>query len=357
MAQEEREQYEDEINLMDYVKVILKRKRLILGLFFGAAIAAGVFSFILPKVYKIDTSLEIGQIAGAVMESPGQVVEKIDGDVYGIFVREKLKIPEIEYPKIKVENPKNTRLVKVAIESSKPEKAKNILEEVNNLILDEHQEIIEIQKGLLEKNIKTAEDKIKLVEADIQRIENKIKSTEEDIQTTRNKIKPVENDIERINIKIAGAEEEKESLEAKVSALQQQLIYEQTPGTQFALFDAKEKLANKKQEIEDLYLRINSLKRTIEDYNLQISSLQRKMEDYNSQINSQKATIENLNAQINSLRASLEEIRPTEVVKKPTISEQPVKPKKKLNIVIGGVLGLFIGVFLAFGKEWREQNR
>jgi len=42
MAQEEREQYEDEINLMDYVKVILKRKRLILGLFFGAAIAAGV---------------------------------------------------------------------------------------------------------------------------------------------------------------------------------------------------------------------------------------------------------------------------------------------------------------------------
>jgi len=57
------------------------------------------------------------------------------------------------------------------------------------------------------------------------------------------------------------------------------------------------------------------------------------------------------------LRASLEEIRLTEVVKKPTISEQPVKPKKKLNIVIGGVLGLFIGVFLAFGKEWREQNR
>ena len=42
MAQEEREQYEDEINLMDYVKVILKRKRLVLGLFFGAAIAAGV---------------------------------------------------------------------------------------------------------------------------------------------------------------------------------------------------------------------------------------------------------------------------------------------------------------------------
>ena len=42
MAQEEREQYEDETDLADYVRVLLKRKRLILGLFFGAAIIAGV---------------------------------------------------------------------------------------------------------------------------------------------------------------------------------------------------------------------------------------------------------------------------------------------------------------------------
>ena len=349
---------------MVYFKVLLKRKKLILGCFLVFAIGAGVISFLLPKVYKIDTSLEVGRIEKATQfiperlaESPTQLVGKIEGDVYGIKIREKLQIPEDEWPKIKVENPKGTNLVTRAIESSEPEKAKQILEEGDRLILADHQEIIEVRKGLLEKNIKTAEGKIKLVEADIQRIENKIKSTEEDIQTTRNKIKPVENDIERINTKIAGAEEEKESLEDKVSALQQQLIYEQTPGTQFALFDAKEKLANKKQEIEDLYLRINSLKRTIEDYNLQISSLQRTMEDYNSQINSQKTTIENLNAQIDSLKATLEEIRPTEVVKKPTISEQPVKPKKKLNIVIGGVLGLFIGVFLAFGKEWWEKNR
>ena len=42
MNQEDETKFEDEINLMDYVKVLLKRKWLILGLFFGAAIAAGV---------------------------------------------------------------------------------------------------------------------------------------------------------------------------------------------------------------------------------------------------------------------------------------------------------------------------
>ena len=42
MVQEEKQQFEDEINLADYVRVLLKRKKLILGLFFGVAIAAGV---------------------------------------------------------------------------------------------------------------------------------------------------------------------------------------------------------------------------------------------------------------------------------------------------------------------------
>ena len=39
---ENEKQFEDEINLMDYVKVILKRKKLILSWFLGLAIVAGV---------------------------------------------------------------------------------------------------------------------------------------------------------------------------------------------------------------------------------------------------------------------------------------------------------------------------
>jgi len=375
----------DEIDLMDYVKVILKRKWLILAVFFGAAIVAGVFSFIMPKVYKIDTSLEVGQIAGAVVEDPGQVVEKIKGDVYGIFVREKLGIPEEKYPKIKTENPKGTNLITLVIESAKPPESKNILEEINNLILAEHQEKIKAKKELIEQDIKTTEEKIKLVESDIekvknkkqssendiQRIKNKIETLQKDIESTRNKIEPLRDDITRIEIKISNAEEEKTNLEAKVDALQKVLPYQQDPGTQFALFDTKEKLANKKQEIENLYLSINSLKRTIEDYNLQISSLERSIEDYNSQINSLERgledyniqinsltnNIENLNAQINSLRASLDEIKPTQVVKNPTVSASPIKPRIKLNIVIAAVLGLFVGIFLAFFQEWWEKSK
>jgi len=326
MEQEEKFKVEqkDEIDLMDYVKVILKRKLFVLVLFLAAVFAAGVFSFLSAKIYKIDTFLEVGRL----IEPPTQLVRKIEGDVYGVKVREKLDVSEEEWPKIKVENPKDTNLVIIAIESAKPEKAKNILGEVNDLILAEHQEIIKTKKELLEKDIKTAEDKIKLVESNIER--------------TKNKIKPIDSDIERIENKIVFSEEEKKNLEAKIEVLQKVLPYQQDLGTQFALFNTKEKLVNKKQEIENLYLTINSLRKNKEDLGIQINSL--------------KTDIESLNAQINSLRASLEDIKPTKIVKSPTVSEKPIKPRPALNMAIAGVLGLFAGVFLAFGREWWEKS-
>jgi len=217
----------------------------------------------------------------------------------------------------------------MTIESADSEKAKNILEEINNLILAEHQEKIKVKIDLINQDIKTIEEKIKLTESDIER--------------TKNKLKPIDSDIERIENKIVFAEEEKNNLEAKVEALQKVLPYQQDPGTQFALFDAKEKLANKKQEIENLYLSINSLKRTKEDLEVQINSL--------------KTSIESFNAQINSLRASLDDIKPTKLAKSPTVSEEPIKPRPLLNIVIAAILGLFIGVFLAFFKEWWEKAK
>lgn len=274
MNQENKAQFKDEeIDLMDYVIVVFKRKWLIFGIFLVAVIAAAVLSSVMPKIYKIDTSLEIGQINGAGIEPPAQLIEKINNDVYGIFAREKLGISEMEFPKIKTENPKDTNLIKVEIESVNSQQTKNILEEINNLILVEHQEKIKVKKELLEK------------------------------------------DIERIKIKVASLEEEKKNLEAKVEALEKVLPYQQTPGSQFALFDTKEKLEAEKQEIENLYLQINSLERSLED------------------------------------------IQFTKIIKSPTISEGPIKPRPLLNIVIAAVFGLFIGVFLAFGLEWWQKNK
>ena len=318
-----------EINLADYLRVIWRRKKPILTIFILVVIIAIITSFLMPKIYKIDTSLEIGGVGGAIIEQSTQLVEKIKGDTYGEVVKEKLQIPEAKYPTIKVESPKDTKLVKMTIESADPQKAKTILEEIDNLILVEHQEEIKVKIDLINQNIKTTEEQIKL--------------TESDIEKTKNKIKPIESDIGRIKNKIAFAEEEKTNLEAKIEALQKVLPYQQDPGTQFALFDTKENLANKKKEIENLYMTINSLNRTKEDLEVQINRL--------------KKTIEDLNSQINTLKASLDDIKPTKIVKNPTVSDWPIKPNKKLNVIISGILGLFVAIFYAFIAESFEKSK
>jgi capsular polysaccharide biosynthesis protein len=241
MDQEEKIQTEyDEIDLMDYVKVLLKRKLLIFGIFLAAAIAAGVFSFISPKVYKIDTTLEIGKIDNELLEGPPQLIEEIKGDVYKSFIQEKLNLSEEKYPQIKAENPKDTNLIKIEIESERPELAKNILSEISNLILKEHQEQFDQRRSKIEENIKEIKNELTLLE--------------------------------------------------------KQKVYSDEG----------------------------------------ISQLQ--------------ITILNLKEKINNAE-------PTKIIKPPTTSPDLIRPKPVLNIVIAGILGIFIGTFLAFFQEWWEKNK
>ena len=297
----------DQINLMDYVKALIKRKRLIFVVFLIFVIAAWIFSSYSPKVYKIDTALELGEVETGtieetkqVIEEPAQVVGKIESDAYGIVVRETLSISEEKYPKIKVKNPEETSLIVVVITSSEPEMAKNILKEINALIVGEHVEKIKTKKELLEK---------------------KIVLLEENIGNS-------ERNISRVHTKIASLKQEQQILAKKIAALQTVPPFEQDPGTQFALFNAKEQLEKKKQEVENRYLEIIGLE------------------------NGTNA----LKGEINVLQKKGYEIRPTVVLKQPTVSEKPIRPLLVINILLAAVLGIFTGIFFALTREWWEKN-
>jgi uncharacterized protein involved in exopolysaccharide biosynthesis len=58
-VQREANTYEDGINLMDYIQVIIKRKKLILSIFFIAVISTAIVSLLLPRVYKAEASIMI----------------------------------------------------------------------------------------------------------------------------------------------------------------------------------------------------------------------------------------------------------------------------------------------------------
>ncbi|GMR19257.1 MAG: hypothetical protein BMS9Abin34_389 [Patescibacteria group bacterium] len=265
-----------EVDLMGYVKVLLREKRLILGVFLGAvAVAVGV-SLLLPDIYRATASIEMGRLGSGegsiLVEDPVQLMAKISGGVFEPQIVEDLGIEKDALPKIGVSVPKGTILINITSESTDPQQAKNVLEKLVSLILSDHWGSIKVKKEVLEE------------------------------------------DIKRLQNKISSLEREKKNFEAKVKTLQKTPPPQQSTGSQFALLDAKEQLEVTKQNIEDLYLRVNSSRRVLDD------------------------------------------IRPTKVIAGPAVDNGPISPRPLLNVAIASVLGFFLGVLLAFTKEWWQES-
>lgn len=238
--------FNEEVDLRELIQVLIRGKRVIFAVVLVAAIAALAINAILPKVYEVKTALEIGTIvtvdAQEALENSIQLQGKIDNDVYGYIARRELQISEYDYPKIKVNNLKDTNTIFISTQSPKIEDTKKIFSRINALILADHGQKLEIAK-------KEFKSRIEIEEKNIERLRNKIQSLEQ----------------------------EKTAIEGKIAVLQGLSIANRDVGTQFALFDNKEQLENKIQEIESTYQIINS------DYVL-INSLQR-------QIDQSKATV------------------------------------------------------------------
>jgi len=117
---------EQEIDLVDYIKVIMKRKWVIIGITIGAIIIAGISTLLLPKTYKVSAILEIGQISTFVPETSIQLQEKLNRGSYNELLREKLNITSI--PGIEVSAPNGTNLVVMETITKNPQEGTKVLE-------------------------------------------------------------------------------------------------------------------------------------------------------------------------------------------------------------------------------------
>ncbi len=134
---------------MDYARVILKWKWFIALFFILAVVLAGALSeFVLPEVYEVKTGLEIGEMSG-VLESPTQVVEKINNETY----LHQLAQEEFFFSGLEAKSPEGTNLVSVRAKTVEPEKTKETLTNLNHLIVLEHEQEWEKRKGAIEEEI------------------------------------------------------------------------------------------------------------------------------------------------------------------------------------------------------------
>lgn len=105
-------QYEDEINLYDYYKVIARKKGLIIGLFLISVISAAVISLFMPKIYKGETLIEI--TAKEIIE----IIGKPDGNKLKIIFPETINF----MAGFKADEVRGaTNMIRITIETERPD--------------------------------------------------------------------------------------------------------------------------------------------------------------------------------------------------------------------------------------------
>ncbi len=115
---------EDEIDLKEYIKVIIKRKKLILTVFLISVIVTAVVSFLMPKVYEISMFIEPPIMAVTDkgiqnLDSVENIQAKINAGVYSKkIIKDLMKDNSYKEKGLKfnVSQPKDTRLIKISLE-------------------------------------------------------------------------------------------------------------------------------------------------------------------------------------------------------------------------------------------------
>jgi len=299
------EEQTDEIELIDIIRVLWKRKKLIILITFLFTLGAVGAALTLPKVYEVSTIIEPGvrpiadangQIVNEVpVVSPDAVKEAVLGGAYDVAIQKKLNISPEDYPELKVTLPKSTTLVKVAIESSEPDKAQAILDELVGQVGSDIQ-------GQLENEKKKIENEMESVRISEKAVAEKILLLKKQLDETSKKIEDLENDRQK---SMAGRSADAMSVLLYSNEIQNQQIY--------------------------------------------LNNLQEKLMDL-------ETSAKTFFVQMENIRLKLAMVKSTRLVKPPTISEKPSKPKKTLIVALAGVLGLMGSMMLAFLLEYLERS-
>jgi len=263
---------EDEINLYDYWKVIVKRRFLIIGLFLVAVVASAIISFLMPKIYR------------------GEVILKLPA--------KELTSKELTSKELTSKELTSKELLSI-IGKIDAEKVKNFLPKTHRLITS-----IKLDA------LKDSTDKLRLV------IEAK---NTDDISSAMTEFVGYLNNFPLINRSV---EEERQRLLIQSEELSKVI----KDSEEFA--EIRKKLL---REGKLILLGFNPVE------------ISKRMSDLK---------IEKL-----GVEQSLQRPKSVEIIEKPYILKNPVKPSIKKNIALAGTISLFIGIFLAFFMEYIEKMR
>lgn len=344
---------DEEIELMDYLIVLWKRKWLIMVGTFICLITAGMVAFNMTKIYEVSTSINVGRIEGRFVEEGSIISARVKSISLRKEIGQKLSLPFMaisgeEFFKVSPKGNRDTLTVEIKRETAKPDQAIKILEIVNENIIHDHKGRIEKAKKTLLDKIVISESRIIVTETQIEALKkelsDKIAINEKWIEIKKQK----QNVLEK---QLADTEKEIRNLEEIRDDIVRRKLKEVDVVGMVAYFNDLQARLNSAYSTRSQI--VDEIPSQIQSYRVNITALQARL----TNLNGLPLKIESYKEDIATLQAKLNEIRETEIIDPPHSSYYPVKPQKKRILAIAAVLGFIVCVFLAFFFEYVEKYR
>ncbi len=394
---------EYEISLKDYINVIRKEKALIISIFLISVIAAGVISSIQPKEYETKTTLLITpRISEELADRGGdttlfsssfstETYEKlaVTNDllmniIESLDLREDGKRLTVEAlrkrmePKAEFASDGRTRsplpLLTMTVRGNDPEEVEEIAEMWGTLFIEKNTELLSTRTAQSYEFISDRYNEVK----------TELKNKEEE-KIAYQKENPLSSLITEFNVlnstydkQLSLLQEKRLELEERKTRLvnlkkelggKQVQVIDNPVLTQIALehqvyltmddylTDTSVAVSSLSEEISYLEEGTRKLKEELDRKEAKINEVEIHLSNLNREINTLKGTYNFLYGKLQEARIAKEEqLGSIRIVEKPVVPQVPSGPSKKLNVMIAGILGLFVGIFAAFFKNYMESS-
>ena len=346
---------ENEIELIDYLNILWKRKWLIIIPTFILVVAVGIWSFFLPKIYEVDAVLlpsklfvqtDQGKFEENIIVDPKQISEQINEASYNHLIAAELNLKMKGFPKLKAENIKDTNLVRVSLREQDAEKAKSILLSLFNHLKTDLDIKTDVESKGVDTQIKSKRNMIKSKEVEIKDKENdiklkkisiedrknaiktkqnRIKDKENVIKTKRNSIKLKENSIKLKNLNIESQEINKKKIEEEINTLKNKfkISEEREKSLEEEMKEVKKRinkieeeqrnvLKKEKENALSILLYSNEIQNNLRYYNTLDEKLTNEkitQEDINLAIKERKESLKQIDNQIEQIRTLIDDIK------------------------------------------------
>ena len=300
--------YEEEISLRELIEALLKRKKSIAVITIACIVIAGICSFVILKPsYEATAMLRLDGSPVATEDYAEQIKSQ---EVLSKTIEElglaDYQIDEAKLNKAVTVSPiEDTNLIEIVAKGSQPDIAADI---ANGMAVNSKAMLIPVYEKSLSDTGKSIELLKKMIEASTQELEQA----------------------------------------SQFVILKKNLVEDEALRAFFAQNGNGDSSLSVSINSEEMNTRYIVLQDKI--FNDNISLIREQEESKNLQ-----EKIDNINQEINGL-APINTYADSFIVSKAIPSQTPVSPNKTLNLAIGGVLGVMLGAFWAFFREYWENT-